>query len=42
MKTKTKVKAGVLILNHNQRPLKIRTKLKAGAIIGNHSQRIRA
>jgi hypothetical protein len=41
MKTKSKVKAGSLTNNHNQRPLKIRTKVKAGSLTFNHNQRVR-
>jgi hypothetical protein len=42
MKTRTRVKAGAVIANHNQRVLKIKTKVKAGAVVGNHNLRVRA
>lgn len=38
MKTKTKVKAGALIDNHNQGGIKVRTRTKAGALVDNHNQ----
>lgn len=44
MKTRTKVKAGGILLNHNQttRPFKVKTCIKAGKLSANHSQTARS
>lgn len=46
MKTKTRVRAGSIALNHNEtlvrdakaRPLRVKTKVKAGALTSNHNE----
>jgi hypothetical protein len=38
MKTKSKVKAGVLISNHN---LRVKSGVKAGILVSNHNLRVR-
>ncbi len=38
MKTKTNVKAGGLMMNHNQSGLRVKTNVKAGGLILNHNQ----
>jgi hypothetical protein len=38
MKTKTKVKSGALVANHN---LRIKSSLKAGSLAANHNLRVR-
>ncbi len=41
MKTKTNVKAGALIDNHNQAGLVMKSRIKAGAFTSNHNQTAR-
>jgi hypothetical protein len=43
MKTKTKVKSGALVSNHNQRlkGLRVKSGVKSGVLIANHNQRLR-
>ena len=38
MKTKTNVKAGALVPNHNQAGLPTKTRVKAGGLSANHNQ----
>ena len=39
MKTRSKIKAGGVYQNHNQKTLKIKSGVKAGGIWQNHNQR---
>ena len=38
MKTQTNLKAGAMMLNHNQRGLRVKTGVKTGAMFTNHNQ----
>jgi hypothetical protein len=38
MKLTTKLRAGSLTNNHNQRALRVKTTLKAGSLTTNHNQ----
>lgn len=38
MKIQTRIRAGKLTANHNQRPVPIRTAVRAGKLSANHNQ----
>lgn len=38
MKTKTKIRAGALVANHNAtKAVKVKSKVRAGALVANHN-----